>query len=148
MRCLHVVQNRDAADAEGMPPAILAMECLLTTMVADESDWSASWHKLLRHVMDNNKLPSSLKDLSLEVPRQLNYMLEASLSNVGVKAEGTDDITEPAGPSVLSGHGVGSDTTQTTGQLDSNPRAAEGYINNVWNLCFGAATAELRVATY
>ena len=96
LRCLQLMQS--AADASGssgtIPTPVLAMESLLTAMVADESDWSTCWTKYLRYVMEHDKIPGSLKDVCLSVPRHLQYMLDASLANIGVKAEDDGDSAE------------------------------------------------------
>ncbi|CAE7337328.1 unnamed protein product, partial [Symbiodinium pilosum] len=96
LRCLQLMQS--AADASGssgtIPTPVLAMESLLTAMVADESDWSTCWTKYLRYAMEHDKIPGSLKDVCLSVPRHLQYMLDASLANIGVKAEDDGDSAE------------------------------------------------------
>ena len=96
LRCLQLMQS--AADASGnrwtIATPVLAMESLLTAMVADESDWSTCWTKYLRYVMEHDKIPGSLKDVCLSVPRHLQYMLDASLANIGVKAEDDGDSAE------------------------------------------------------
>ena len=98
LRCLQLMQSAAAGDASGgsgtIPTPVLAMESLLTAMVADESDWSTCWTKYLRYAMEHDKIPGSLKDVCLSVPRHLQYMLDASLANIGVKAEDDGDSAE------------------------------------------------------
>ena len=77
----------DEAESQKASDTVMAMECLLTTMVPDESDWCTAWSKLLQYVMKHKALPNTLRDLGLEIPRQLHYMLDSGLAKVGVKHE-------------------------------------------------------------
>ena len=93
IQTINMVQQLQADDGEVEDTArkasdtVMAMECLLTAMVADESDWCTAWSKMLQYVMEHKALPGTLRDLGLEVPRQLQYMMDSGLAKVGVKHE-------------------------------------------------------------
>ena len=68
--------------------ALAGMECLLTAMVVDESGWCASWVKFLDFVLENSRAPTTLREVGLDVPRKLEYMMDSNLGEgEGVKAE-------------------------------------------------------------
>ena len=60
-------------------PAMVAFEGLLTTCMADETEWAAGWAKMLRWTMSHGEMPDTFALLELEVPRQFTYMLSAKL---------------------------------------------------------------------
>ena len=83
-RALNLIQPA-SEDESGKPTspteAILSMECLLTTMLVDESDWCTAWTRFFKHVMEKSALPASLRDLELDVPKRLHYMLDSPDGN-------------------------------------------------------------------
>ena len=78
--------DQEGKDGDGnLGLAVVQLEILLATMIADETDWAASWSKLLTYCLADSKLTSdelkdrmkkvSLTDLDLDVPPKFKYLL-------------------------------------------------------------------------
>ena len=81
----------DDSDSQGQLAAsassiMTAVEGLMTVSVADESEYSACWLKLLRYVVDKKKLPEYLKEIDIEVAKQFAYLLNAQITESGISA--------------------------------------------------------------
>ena len=87
---------------------LLALETVMTTMVADESEWAAAWGKLLWKCMqvadlDDQALAAQveamkLKDLGLDVPPKFRHLLSDMSASGGhrIKAEAASPRPRPA----------------------------------------------------
>ena len=87
-------ESVDAKAAKVGPSENLAsLEILLTSMVADESQWATSWSIMLWYVIKNKRMPNCLNALNLDVPPKFRYMLSSdhSAEAGGVKAEESKD---------------------------------------------------------
>ena len=100
---------------------MIALEGVLTASVADESEWSTSWTKLIRHVLKNKSIPETVQQAGIDVPKEFKYMLTAKVGGVcssPIKTEVDDART--ARPTKSSVAQEGLDDGPASGRLGLN----------------------------
>ena len=71
-----------ACKSPNAPSAVMIpLEGLMTSTVADESEWSTAWTKLLAYVLKHNQLPDTLQACDVEVAKKYAHMLKMKIAD-------------------------------------------------------------------
>ena len=120
-----VTDDSDVSSVSALQPlavsdCMAAMEALLTTCMCNESEWSMSWVKMIRYVINHGTVPQTLQTLGLEIPKKFAYMLTQCLDHVGSDPSSDIEIEDADSGKVGDG-GAESTSKDPTGTEDVEP---------------------------
>ena len=118
---LEALNTIKACRSPHAPSAVMvSLEGLMTSTVADESEWSTAWTKLIGYVLKHKKLPDTFLSCDIEVTKKYSYMLKMQiadpLTDFAAATEAVKVEDDPAG-------------TGTGGSSPAAARQPEGWLS-------------------